>query len=477
MNKPSEVPNTEQRGAVITRAVDTLQQQLTDYACKLRFEDLPPEVVHTAKLRVIDTLASLIGGFFADPCRIARDVAAAMPNPAGATVIGTRMKTSPEMAAYVNAATARYVEMNDIYHWPGAFGGHPSDVLTPILAAAEHAQVSGRDFITGVVLGYEVYQRFSDIFRNVSMGFDHTNFCTLGSAVASAKMFKLDAQKTAHCISMAAVPNVILRQVRADHYSMYKAVASGHAGRAGVFAAILARAGMEGPHLPFEGKAGWAGHVARDTLKLEALGGNGTEFRIMQALVKPRAACGTTISSIMAAEKIAPLNLNEVKQVTVEVYQKAKDRVGTGEHRWNPDTRETADHSIPYVVAATLMDGTITPRSFNDMNLWNPELRALIHKIEVVANDEFSKAYVRHPVEHRTRVTVLTNNGEKRVGEAGGDENDLNMPKSDSMIESKFRSLCEDSLGVKQVRATLDLLWRLDTMENVSAIPPALVIA
>ena len=469
MNKPADFK--------IDRAVDRLQQQLTDYTCSLKFEDLPPEVVHTTKLRVIDTLGSLIGGFYAEPCRIARNVAAAMPNADGATVIGTRMKTSPEMAAYVNGATARYVEMNDIYHWPGAFGGHPSDVLTPILAAAEHAQVSGRDFITGVVLGYEVYQRFSDIFKNVDMGFDHTNFACLGSALASAKMFGLSHEQTAHAISMAAVPNVILRQVRADHYSMYKAVASGHAGRAGVFAAILARAGMEGPHMPFEGKAGWCRHVARDTLKLEALGGKGVEFRIMQALVKPRASCGTTISSIMAAEKVSPVRLKDVFRITVEVYQKAKDRVGTGEHRWNPDTRETADHSIPYVVAATLLDGTVTPRSFNDQHLWNPELRALIHKIEVVANDEFSKAYVKLPVEHRTRVTVQTNGGEKLVGEAGGDENDLSMPKSDAMIDDKFMTLCEDSYGPRQVKRILAQLWALDTLPNVAAVPPEFVIA
>ena len=110
MNKPVE--------KLLARAVDGIQLKLTDYAQKLRYEDLPAETVHTAKVRVIDTLGSLIGGFFADPCRIARDVAAAMPNDNGATVIGTRMKTTPEMAAYVNAATARYVEMNDIYHWP-----------------------------------------------------------------------------------------------------------------------------------------------------------------------------------------------------------------------------------------------------------------------------------------------------------------------------------------------------------------------
>lgn len=469
MNKAVEI--------TLERAVDSIQLKLTEYARKLRYDDLPKDIVHVAKVRVIDTLGSLIGGFFAEPCRIARDVAASMPNENGATVLGTRMKTSPEMAAYVNAATARYVEMNDIYHWPGAFGGHPSDVLTPVLAAAEHVKASGRDFITGVVLAYEVYQSFSDVFRNVGMGFDHTNFCTLGSAVASGKLFGLPASQLSQCISMAAVPNVILRQVRSNHYSMYKAVASGHAGRAGVFAAILARAGMEGPHLPFEGSAGWRDHVARDHFEI-SLGGFGVPFKIQHSLIKPRACCGTTISSVLAAEKIAPLrDLASVSKITVEVYKKAKERVGTGEHRWNPDTRETADHSIPYVVAATLMDGTVTPRSFNDAHLWNPALRALIHKIEVIENEDFTKAYIKLPVEHRTRVTVTMANGEKLVGEAGGAKDELSAPKTDREIEDKFRMLCEEPLGVRPVDALLAQLWKLNEINDVSAIPPGFVIA
>jgi len=470
MNKPTE--------QATQRATDRIQQRLADYACGLKYEDLPTEVAHAAKVRVIDTLGALIGGFFAEPCRIARNVANRMPNPDGATVIGTRMKTNPDMAAFVNGTTARYVELNDIYHWPGAFGGHPSDVLTPIFAAAEHAQVSGRQFITGVVLGYEVYQRFSDVFHNKDMGFDHTNLCCLGTAVAAGKMMGLSPAQLSHCISMAAVPNVILRQVRADHYSMYKAVASGHAGRAGVFAAMLAQAGMEGPHLPFDGKAGWCGHVAREPLSLDTMGGNGTPYKIVHSLIKHRASCGTTISSILAAEKVAPLkNVKEVERVTVEVYGKAKERVGSGEHRWNPDSRETADHSIPYVVAVTLIDGTVTPRSFDDAHLWNPELRGLIQKVEVVANDEFSKAYVRLPVEHRTRVTVLTAGGERLVGESGGDEDDLSKPKSDAQVERKFRGLTEDVLGAKQVRSILDCLWNLEKLANVAVIPPAFVMA
>src|SRR2546423_1623264 len=106
--------------------IDTIQQRLTSYAYDLTYDSLPPEVVHAAKVRVIDTLGVLIGGFFGEPCRIARQLAARTPNPHGATVIGTRMKTTPDIAAFVNAVTACYPVLTDSYHWPGGFQGHPS---------------------------------------------------------------------------------------------------------------------------------------------------------------------------------------------------------------------------------------------------------------------------------------------------------------------------------------------------------------
>ena len=459
----------------MSRAADGIQERLTSYACGLNYDSLSPEAIHAAKVRVIDTLGTLIGGFFDEPCRIARNLAAQMPDPNGATVIGTRMKTMPDMAAFVNATTARYAELTDSYHRPSSYGGHPSDVITPLLAAAEHAQVTGREFITSVVLGYEVFLHISDVFHNP--GFDYTNFVCLGSAVAAGKLYGLSPDQLSHCISMAVVPNVILRQVRGGQKSMFKAAAAGQAGRAGVFAALLAREGMEGPHLPFEGKAGWCEHVARERFSLNTMGNNSTHFKILETLIKNRPANGASIPAILAAEKVAPLrNIKEVKQVIVEVYQAAKESAGTGEHQWNPESKESADHSIPYVVAATLMDGTVTLRSYNDSHLWNPELRALMQKIEVVENEEFTKAYDRESQEHRMRVTVVTSGGDRIVGESGGDQDDMSAPKSDAQIEEKFRVLTEDYLGAKQVNAILKCLWRLENMENVTKIPPLFVL-
>lgn len=460
----------------VNKALDSIQERLTGYACALTYDQLSPVAIHACKVRIIDTLGALVGGFFGDPCRIARNLAARMPDAAGATVLGTRMKTTLDMAAFVNSTTSRYVELNDVYHWPGSSGGHPSDVLTPVLAAAEHARRSGRDLITGVVLAYEVYLRIADAVH--TPGFDSTNFCCLGTAVAAGKMLGLTREQLSHCISMAVVPNNALNQGRTGHLSMWKAVAAGQAGRAGVFAAMLAREGMQGPHLPFEGKAGWCNHVARQRFSLEEMGGNGTPFKVGDTLIKPRSSCATTISSILAAEKVAASleDIKDVKRVTVEVYKLAKNNMGTGEHHWNPDSRETADHSIPYVTAAALMDKAVTPRSFNDAHISDPELRSLIQKIEVVANDEFTRAYERLPVVHRTRVTLVTNDGKRLVGESGGDMGDLSEHKSDVQIADKFRNLTQDLLGAKQVNAILDCLWNLEDLPDVAKIPPAFVL-
>jgi len=456
---------------------DRIQSQLSGYAARITYDDLDTQTRHAAKVRVIDTLGALIGGFDGEPCRMAREVAALTPQPGGASIIGTRFATAPDLAAFVNGTTARYVEMNDVYHWPGSSGGHPSDVLMPILGVAEHVRATGPDLITAIVLGYEIYLRMSDAIK--TPGFDCANFCCMGSALGAGKLLGLDAEGLAQCLSMAVVPNNALNQARTGHLSMWKAVAAGQSGRAGVFAAFLAKAGMKGPHAPFEGKAGWCDHVARKRFDLATFGGGATPFKILDTLIKPRASCATTISSILAAEKAAAqiASIADIDRVKVEVYERAKVGMGTGEHHWHPDSRETADHSIPYVVAASLIDKRLTPDSFGDSRRLSDELRGLLPKIEVVTNDEFTVAYERVPVEHRTRVTAALKNGRQVTGYAGGEEGDLSQPKSDAEIEDKFRALTRRSLGAERADGALATLWQLDTMVDVSVVPDLVAFA
>ena len=460
------------------RKLDRLQRRLADYAASLGYGSLPSSAAHAAKVRVIDTLAALAGGYDGEPCVIARRMAARTPLVDGASIYGTTVRTTPEMAAFANGTTARYVELNDVYHWPGSAGGHPSDVIMPLLGVAEHANASGRELIAAVVLAYEIYLRLSDAIGRTP--FDCANFACVGIAAGAAKLLNLGPDRIANSLSMAAVPNNVLRQVRTGHLSMWKAVTAGHAGKAGVFAALLAREGMNAPFLPFEGKSGWCAHIARKPVSLDVMGGPGATFKIEDTLIKPRSSCATTISSILAAEKAAPAvmkRLDEVERVTVETYERAKTGMGTGEHHWNPDSRETADHSIPYVVAAALMDGTVTPRQFDAPHLASPVLRDLLRKIEVVANDEFTRDYEKVPVVHRTRVNVRLRGGQSVSGEAGGDQGDLSLPKSDAQISEKFLGTTGEFLGAPRARAVLDRLWALEQIERIGEIPSSFVKA
>ena len=458
------------------RKLDRLQRRLAEYAAALSYDALPSSAAHAAKVRVIDTLAALAGGFDGAPCAIARRMAERTPLRDGASVYGTPLRTTPEMAAFANGTAARYVELNDVYHWPGSAGGHPSDVIMPLLGVAEHANAGGREVIAAVVLAYEIYLRLSDAIGRTP--FDCANFACIGIAAGSAKLLELGPDGIGHSLSMAAVPNNVLRQVRTGHLSMWKAVTAGHAGKAGVFAALLAREGMNAPFLPFEGKSGWCAHIARKPLSLNVMGGAGAAFKIEDTLIKPRSSCATTISSILAAEKVAPAvmqRLDEVERVTVETYERAKTGMGTGEHHWNPDSRETADHSIPYVVAAALMDGTVTPRQFDASHLSSPQLRRLLSKIEVVASDAFTREYEQVPVVHRTRVNVRLRGGQSVSGEAGGEQGDLSQPKSDSQMSEKFLGSAGEFLGTVRARSLLDRLWALEQIERIAEIPAGFV--
>lgn len=450
--------------------VDGLQRQLTDYACAFDYGRLPPEAVLEAKLRIADTLGALIAGLEGEAAHIARAVVGQMPNPRGVSVVGTSLRASPEMAAFANAIAARSAEMMDVYHYPGAFGGHPSDVVMPAIAAAEYAGAGGRDLVAAVVLAYEVFLSVSNVFRN--NGFDDTNFGCLASAICAAKLWKLSPAQTAHAIAMAVVPNVALKQVRTDELTAWKVVATGHAGRAGLFAAMLARQGLEGPNLPFEGKAGWLDHVARERFTLPAMGGGEAPFKILDTRIKMRPCAGETISSVLAAEQLFGKvgATGAIRGVRVELYKRALERAATGEHHWNPKGRDAAANAIPYLVATAIMDGSIGLDSFDAAHLKNADAQALMRKIEVVENPEFTRTY---PHDHRTRITATTGDGRQVVGESGGGGDDLSSRKTRAQIAEKFRKLTAGRLGGPRADAILEDIWNIEGMANVAALTAA----
>src|SRR5437764_7429186 len=233
----------------------TLAHQLADYACALHFEELSPEVIHEVKRRVIDSLGCALGAWEEEPCRIAREVASEFSAKRGSTIIGTNHKAPPDWAAFADGCAIRYFDYNDTYL--SKEPAHPSDNISATLAVAESVGANGRKLITAIALAYEVQCRFCDAASIRARGWDHVTYGAFSTALACAKLMKLDPKNTRHAVNIAGVAGAAMRQARVGELSHWKGVAFANAARHGVYSALLARAGMTGPAPIFEGQMGF----------------------------------------------------------------------------------------------------------------------------------------------------------------------------------------------------------------------------
>jgi 2-methylcitrate dehydratase len=229
---------------------------------------------------------------------------------------------------------------------------------------------------------------------------------------------------------------------------------------------------MEAPNLPFVGKAGWCSQVAREAFQLDRLMPSSRPRKILDTRIKHRPAAGETISSIIAAEKIAKAcrTPDEITAIRVDLYKRALVRAATGDHHWHPESRDAAANSIPYLVATTILDGTISLHSFSDEKISWPRTQDLLSKITVHEDGVFTKAYNKTPVGHWTRITVRMKDGSVLKAETGDDEDDLSAPRTDAQIDAKFRQLAGSRLQVSALERALSTLWDLDTCSNIAPI-------
>src|SRR2546421_259823 len=230
----------------------TLAHQLASYASSFRFEDLSKEVVHEVKRRVIDSLGCALGAWNEEPCIIARNVASDFSAKHGSTIVGTNHKAPPDWTAFANGCCIRYFDYNDTYL--SKEPAHPSDNISAALSVAESVGASGRELIAAIALAYEVQCRLCDAASIRARGWDHVTYGAFSTALACARLMKLDPQKTRHAVNIAGVACAAMRQSRAGELSHWKGVAFADAARRGVYSALLARSGMTGPAPIFEGQ-------------------------------------------------------------------------------------------------------------------------------------------------------------------------------------------------------------------------------
>ncbi len=452
--------------------MDRTTEILSDYACDISFNDLNPEVIKQVKRTLIDTLGCAAGGFLSEPGKIARTMAASVRSDMPARILGTDIYSSPDLAGFANGVMVRYLDCNDCYFSPG--GGHPSDMIAAVMALADPMVADGKDVITAIVLAYEVFCRLSDVVLAGEHGWDQGMFSIVGAACAAGNIMGLDKSKMANAISLAVVPSLPLGVTRTGELSMWKGCATASATRSAIFAALLAGQGMTGPADPFEGKRGLWEQAVGAQVHLSAMGGGGEPFRISDSFFKAYPAQIHTQAPTGLALQLQPLvSSREIESIRIQAYRGACSTPATEPTKWDPKTRESADHSIPYMVAAAFLDGAVGPATFTSQKISDPEIKNLISKITIEENEAFTAKY---PGEYNIHMVVTGASGQSHEAQTSYPKGHQKNPLSDEELEVKFRSLSNGVWSDNQSSAALEMLWSLEDLSSLDDVLSCLVV-
>ena len=452
--------------------MDRTTDLLSTYTHDLTYDQLPADVVHQVKRTLIDSTGCLIGGLQADPACIARHLAQTVTCTTPSRLLGTAQSSSPDLAGFANGVALRYLDYNDSYFSPG--GGHPSDMIPAVLALADPEGCDGRAVITAIVVAYEVFCRLSDHVVIGQLGWDQGMLGVIGAVCGAGKVLGLDREAMGQAISLASVSNLPLGAIRVGELSMWKGCAAAYATRAAIFSAQLAKQGMTGPEAPLDGRRGLWEQAVGKPVEIAPFDPGADGFRMLSTIFKSYPSQIHTQGPIGLALELRPqVQAAEIASIHIRTYQAAASSAATEPEKWAPKTRETADHSIPYLVAYAFERGMVTPHSFSDCDLQNPAIQSRIATITIAEEPGFTQ---RFSDEYNCQMEVITTSGQQVCAAVTHPRGHFRNPMSDDDVEAKFRRLVADVMPPEQIDRVLASLWSLDKAEDLSAYVDALSV-
>ena len=443
---------------------DDILKSISEFSNSLCFDNLPEKAVIAAKERIIDSLACTLGGFNCKAGVIARKHAgpAASQQYAG-RIVGQNETVSADAAAFANTCMLRNLDFNDTYP-----GSHPTDAYGAIFALAPTAGdgVSGEALITAAVISHETIIRHVRAANPSDQGFDQGTTIAMGVAAGAANLLGLTCEQTEHAVSIATVGNVHLRATRSGELSMWKGCATALAVRNAVQAILLASDGMSGPPEPFRGRHGLADHYP--SFKWTPYGLNTEDFYIDKANLKYWPVANQMQAAAWCGIELGKqLGVTQIDSILVEANEFAHFESGSEPEKWDPQTKETADHSLPYILAWGLMHGTIGADAFDSEAYLSPQIRPFLKKINVTINEQFTTEY---PDEMHMRATAKTKDGKEHVADILNPIGHPKNPMGWNDIENKFMRLSEGFLGREEASKIFRLMHSMETIENIAEV-------
>ena len=343
-----------------------------------------------------------------------------------------------------------------------------------LIAVAGPRRLPGRALLSAIAVSYEVFHRISVKHRSYRrdrgalvdyLSIDQGFAVAVASAAGIAHMLGYDLAQTRTAVSLAATNGLPLRASRSGELSHYKGVATAASTRHAVFACQLAEAGLTGPSDPFEGRHGFIEIMEGQAgpMNLEPFG----EWAVLRSGLKYFPATANSQIGVWAALQLREgLDLAQVREIVLHTSRFLRHESGSEPAKWAPTTRETADHSLPYIFAVGLLDGGVTLESYTDEMLSDPRVRDVMRKISVVVDEKIESEW---PGTIQIRVTVALADGSSREVHVANPKGTYRNPMSREDIKIKFSQLATPALESK-TEDVFDATWNIVSSDDCTTV-------
>jgi 2-methylcitrate dehydratase len=449
-----------------------LAEQVARFVSRAEFRHIPPDALDRLKRNLLDSLGCAFGALDGPPVRLLAAQVERLGGKPEATLIGGG-RTAIDRAASFNTALTRYLDFMDSFLAEGETC-HPSDNIGSVLAAAETAGRSGEEFLTALAVAYEVECRLTQQLPVMNASFDHTTQLAMSIAAGIAKAHGFGTPETTNAIAIAAVDFATLAVIRASKTSQWKGLASSAVAFGVTHSTLLAGAGITGPQEAFEGPKGWFEATGKKT-KIDW--SDRTLDAVLETTIKRYNAEVHTQSALEALLDLKRANgfkAGDVKRVEIDTFMTAYDIVGGGQYgdRKTVQTKEQADHSLPYLAAVALLDGEVMPEQFTQDRILRDDVQDLLRRVDVRPSGRISKPkpiakkidpYTRAYPEHvPTKVSVTLADGRAFSLEKRSHEGFRDQPMSWDRVIEKFERLSSRATTQPQRDAIVEAVRDLE---------------
>ena len=446
----------------------SLEQRLAEFALALRYEILPSEAVTTVKRIVLDTFACALGAVGSEAATIAEaTIRSTFGFAQAATVIGNARSASIEGAVFVNGVLVRSLDLNDTYI--GTEPLHPSELLPTALAICEEGKRNGRDFIAALAVGYEASMRITDAVSFMERGFHPLCSAAYAAPLIAGRLWGLHQPALANAVGLSAARGYTSFVINSGAISMMKAM--GFAGTAveALFATRLAANGFTGPTGTLEWFAARA-KPAQTAVVVDLDPGN---YRLPKVAFK-RFPIQIELAAVAEAGSLLASRVRgraaEIRAIAVETYPGIIERVADAV-KFHPQTRGTADHSLPVCLAMALLDGDVTLKQFDTDRWRDRDVMGLVEKTTVKPGAALME---KLPKGRGASVAVLLADGTTLSETVEVPEGDSRRPLSRASLERKFLTAAVPVIGAARAQQVLALIDSLETLPDVGELARAL---